>query len=168
MKRMTLCVLILGLVFAAPVSSEERDDEERDRPKDFGVHGWGLRFGVGDDPDQIIGGVQFDHGEFKWVHLEPNIELLIGDDHTTLSGFYAVHFRFRHVHGFRPYIGTGLGLAIDYFDHPVLGDDTDVDIGFRLIGGTNWAIKNGRELFLEVSLGLGYVNDVQLMGGWSF
>ncbi|NIQ83606.1 MAG: hypothetical protein GTN83_01905 [Acidobacteria bacterium] len=168
MKRMALCLLILGSVLVAPAWGEETDEEDRERPKDFGVHGWGLRFGVGDDPDQIIGGFQLDYGEFKWVHLEPNIELAIGDDHVTLSGLYAVHYRFRYVEQFRPYVGGGLGLAIDHFDHPVLGDDTDLDIGFRLIGGTNWALKRDREAFLELSFGLGFVNDIQIMGGWSF
>jgi len=168
MKRMTLCLMMLAFVFAAPAVSQQKDDEDFERPKDFGARGWGIRLGVGDDPDQIIGGVQLDYGEFKGVHLEPNIELGIGDDHVTLSGLYAVHYRFRHIEQFRPYAGLGLGLAVVYFDHPILGDDTDLDIGFRLMGGTNWALKTGREAFLEVSFGLGFVNDIQIMGGWSF
>ena len=45
-------------------------------------------------------------------------------------------------------------------------DDTDVDIGLRALGGFNWALKNSREAFVEVSLGIGYVNDIQVMAGW--
>ena len=168
MKRMTLCLLILAFVFAGPALSQEQEDDDFERPKDFGVHGWGLRFGVGDDPDQVIAGFQLDFGEFKAVHLEPNVELSIGDDHLTLAGLYAVHYRFRHVEQFRPYAGAGLGLAVDYFDPPIGGDDTDLDIGLRVLGGTNWALKNSREAFIELSLGIGFVNDVQIMAGWSF
>ena len=168
MKRMTLCLLILVLGFAAPALSEEKADDDRERPKDFGPHGWGLRFGVGDDPDQVIAGFQLDFGEIKGVHLEPNVELSIGDDHLILSALYAVHYRFHHVEQFRPYAGLGLGIAVDYFDPPGTTDDTDLDIGFRLLGGTNWALKNDREVFIELSFGLGFVNDIQIMGGWSF
>jgi opacity protein-like surface antigen len=167
MKRMTLCLLMLAIAFAAPAQSEEKADDF-ERPKDFGSHGWGLRFGAGDDPDQVIVGVQWDFGELHGVHLEPNLELSVGDDHLTLAGLFAVHYRFRHVEQFRPYAGLGLGLGVDHFDPPGPSDDTDLDIGFRAIGGTNWALKKGREAFLEVSFGLGFINDVQIMGGWSF
>ena len=167
MKRMTLCLLILAFAFAAPALSEERD-EDSERLKDFGPHGWGLRFGVGDDPDQVIGGAQWDFGEFKAVHLEPNLELSIGDDHLTLAGLFAVHYRFRYVEQFRPYAGGGLGVAVDHFDPPGSSSDTDLDIGFRAIGGFNWALKSGKEAFVELSFGLGFVNDIQVMGGWSF
>ncbi|NIM00346.1 MAG: hypothetical protein GTN89_05440 [Acidobacteria bacterium] len=169
MKHMTLCLLALSLVSAFPALGEEHEkDEERDRPKNFGAHGWGLRFGVGDDPDQVVAGVHFDFGEFKAVHMEPNIELLAGDDHLTLSALYAVHYRFRYVEQFRPYVGAGLGLALDHHDRSGISDDTDLDIGMRILGGTNWRLKNGREAFFELSFGIGYVNDIQLMGGWSF
>jgi opacity protein-like surface antigen len=167
MKRMTLCLLILAFTFAAPALSEEQDDD-RERPKDFGAHGWGLRFGAGDDPDQVIVGAQWDFGEYKAVHLEPNLELSVGDDHLTLAGLFAVHYRFRYVEQFRPYAGAGLGLAIDYFDPPGAGDDTDLDIGLRAVGGFNWALKSGKEAFLELSFGIGFTSDIQIMGGWSF
>ncbi|MEE8412713.1 MAG: hypothetical protein V3S47_09420 [Acidobacteriota bacterium] len=167
MKRMTLGLLILAFVFATPALSEEGDDD-RERPKNFGAHGWGLRFGIGDDPDQIIVGAQWDFGEFKAVHLEPNVELSVGDNHLTLSGLFAVHYRFRNVEQFRPYAGAGLGLAVTRFDPPGAGSDTDLDIGLRGLGGFNWALKNGREAFVELSLGVDFVNDIQIMGGWSF
>ncbi len=167
MKRMTLCLLILAFVFAAPALSEE-GEEERERPKNFGAHGWGLRFGVGDDPDQVIAGAQWDFGEFKAVHLEPNAELSVGDNFLTLSGLFAVHYRFRHVEHFRPYAGAGLGLAVTRFDPPGTASDTDLDIGLRGLGGVNWALKNGREAFVELSFGVDFVNDIQIMGGWSF
>ena len=167
MKRMTLCLLILMFAFAAPALSEEADGD-RKRPKNFGPHGWGLRFGVGDDPDQVIAGAQWDFGEFKAVHLEPNVELSVGDDHLTLAGLFAVHYRFRYVEQFRPYAGAGLGLAVDYFDPPGTADDTDLDIGLRALGGFNWALKSGREAFVELSFGIGFTNDIQIMGGWSF
>jgi len=167
MKRMTLCLLLLTFAFALPAMSEEQDDE-RDRPKDFGTYGWGLRFGVGDDPDQVIAGAQWDFGEFKALHLEPNIEVSVGDDHLTLAGLFAAHYRFRYVEHFRPYAGAGLGIALDHFDPSGPADDTDLDIGLRALGGFNWALKHGREAFIEVSVGIGFVNDAQIMAGWSF
>ena len=167
MKRMTICLLMLAFAFAAPALSEEGDDEGK-RPKNFGAHGWGIRFGFGEDPDQIIVGAQWDFGKFKAVHLEPNVELSAGDNFLTLSGLFAVHYRFRNIEQFRPYAGAGLGLAVTRFDPPGLPSDDDLDLGLRGLGGFNWALKNGREAFVELSFGIGFVNDIQLMGGWSF
>jgi len=167
MKRLMLCLTILAFVIAVPAFGEERD-YDRERPRDFRAHGWGLRFGVGDDPDQIIAGAQWDFGEYRALHLEPNVEFLVGDDHLTVSGLFAVHYRFRYIDQFRPYVGGGVGLAVDHFDPPNRIDNTDLDIGLRALGGFNFALKRGREAFLEVSVGIDYVNDIQIMGGWSF
>jgi len=163
MRHVLICAV---LVAAAAMPALAEDDA--DPGKDFGLHGWGLRFGVGDEPDQAVIGVQWDFGDIKPVHFEPNLELSFGDDHLTLAGTFATHYRFRHVDRFRPYAGAGLGLAVDRHDRPMGDDDTDLDIGLRGIGGFNWRLKNGREAFVELALGFGFPFDAQLMAGWNF
>lgn len=167
MKRLMLCLALVALVCAVPARGAEKE-EKTERPKDFGVHGWGLRFGAGDGPDQVVAGVQFDFGEYKAVHLEPNIELAYGDDRLSLSGTFAVHYRFRYVDQFRPYAGAGLAAGVSRFDPPGSGSDTDFDIGLRAVGGFNWVCKNGREAFVEISTGIGFPYNAQIMAGWTF
>lgn len=173
MKRLMLSLSILALVCVMPVLAADEDDRPRDfdddRPKDFGIQGWGLRFGAADGPDQVVAGAQWDFGEYRWVHLEPNVEVAFGDDITSLTTTMAVHYRFRYVEHFRPYAGAGIGVGLHHFDPPGGGgSDTDFDIGFRLIGGFNWALKNDRDAFIEISTGIGFPHDVQLMAGWTF
>jgi len=171
MKRLGLLALLAVLV-AGPVWADADETEQpaasKQRTRGFGLAGWGLRFGLGDDPDQIVGGAQWDFGQIKPVHIEPNVELGIGDDHLTLSGTFAVHYRFRYLEQFRPYAGGGLGAAINWVDKPQGGSSTSVDIGVRATGGVNWSLKSERQVFVELSLGFGYPYDAQLMAGWNF
>lgn len=165
MKRIAICLFCLALLGLPTMAEESRKSERKDN---FGLHGWGLRFGVGDDPDQVVVGAQWDFGDIKPVHFEPNVEFSFGDDHLTLSGNFATHYRFRHIDRFRPYAGGSLGLALDRRERPMMDDDTDLDIGMRAIGGFNWNVKNGKEAFIELAVGLGYPFDAQVMAGWNF
>jgi opacity protein-like surface antigen len=171
MKRLGLLAL-LAVMMAGPVWADADEAEQpaasRQHTRGFGLAGWGLRFGLGDDPDQIVGGVQWDFGQIKPVHIEPNVELGIGDDHVTLSGTFAAHYRFRYLEQFRPYAGGGVGAAINRVDKPQGGSSTSVDIGVRATGGVNWSLKSERQIFVELSLGFGYPYDAQLMAGWNF
>ena len=171
MKRLGLLAL-LAVLAVGPVWADADEAEQppasKQHTRGFGLAGWGLRFGLGDDPDQIVGGAQWDFGQIKPVHIEPNVELGIGDDHLTLSGTFAVHYRFRHLEQFRPYAGGGVGAAINWVDKSQGGSSTSVDIGVRATGGVNWSLKSERQIFVELSLGFGYPYDAQLMAGWNF
>jgi hypothetical protein len=162
-----IALMAVGSVWAEAGETEEAANSARGG-RGFGLAGWGLRFGLGDDPDQIIGGAQWDFGHIKPVHIEPNVELGVGEDHVTLSGTFAVHYRFRYLDQFRPYAGGGIGATINWIDKSQGGSSTSVDIGVRATGGVNWSLKSERQIFVELSLGFGYPYDAQLMAGWNF
>ena len=86
--------------------------------------GWGVRFGLSADPDQVYGGVHFNLGEFaKDVRFRPTVEFGVGDDVCLLQALAEVHYVFSKVQVWKPYVGGGLGLA--YAD--VDDDDNDFD-----------------------------------------
>ena len=132
------------------------------------IKGWGVRFGLSDDPNQMIVGAQYDFGEItNGVHFEPNIELGFGDDFTILSATAAAHYHFKDVEKVRPYAGAGVTLAYVDIDHDLV-DDSEVEIAVKAIGGVMWPLKHGRDFFLELNINFGDIQDTQLMAGWRF
>jgi len=131
--------------------------------------GWGVRFGVASDPDQVLAGVQFDFGDVaRRVYLEPNIEIGVGDNHTILKTTGALHYRFQRQRSFRPFVGGGITLGLDYKDPPNRGSSTDFEIALRLLGGGTWTLKSRREFFVEGAIIIGDLHDFQVMLGWRF
>ena len=54
---------------------------------DIGWYGWGPRVGLSSDPDQVIGGAQFDLGEFtRNLRFQPSAEIGFGDDMVSFYG----------------------------------------------------------------------------------
>jgi len=135
-----------------------------------GIHyrGWGLRAGVADDIDQVVGGAHFNMGEFiPQLRFQPDIQLGVGDDHTTLFITAPVYYRFRAGQKFTPYVGGG--PTAGWIDHDHGGNtDSDFEIGGKLTGGLEWPRSGGRALLVELSAGFGDVHDVQAVVGWSF
>jgi opacity protein-like surface antigen len=132
------------------------------------IKGWGVRFGLTDDPNQFVVGAQYDFGEItNGVHFEPNIELGFGDDFTILSTTAAAHYHFKDVEKIRPYAGAGVALAYVDIDH-AQGDDSEIEIAVKAIGGIMWPLKNKRDFFVELNLNFGDIQDAQLMAGWRF
>jgi hypothetical protein len=120
-------VLSLGLLAltAVPVSAQG-----------MGFRGWGPRLGVQSNPDQGFVGAQFNFGEFaSHVRFQPNIELGFGDDHTILSTTVPAFYRFAKPASFTPYVGGGVTALLDRHDSPGKGDDTNVEVGIRVVGG---------------------------------
>ena len=137
--------------------------------QNMGYYGIGPRVGVSSDPDQIIGGVHFNFGEFvPHLRFQPNVELGFGDDFTILSATAPVHYRFQVDAPVVPYAGGGLTLAFVKFD-PDNGDsDTDFEIGAKAIGGVEWPLSGNNAFFVELNVGFGDIQDVQVMAGWMF
>lgn len=139
----------------------------------LGYRGWGPRVGVADDPDQIIGGVHFDFGEFTdHVRFVPNVELGLGDDHTILALTAPAHYVWENLGNTttEPYAGGGVTLGFIDRDHDGRGrdDDSDVELAFRAIGGAQWRLENGNSFFVELNLVAGDVHDMQALVGWMF
>ncbi len=155
-------VLSLFLL-CSPVSAQSPEPEKP------AIRGWGVRVGLADDPDVVVGGVQFNLGEIaEHLRLQPDIELGIGDDHTTFFVHGALHYRFEGNAGVTPYFGGGLALGFVDRDRGRPNDGTNFEIGVKVIGGVEWPLKNAKTFFLELQLGFGDINDKQVIAGWMF
>ena len=138
---------------------------------DIGWQGWGLRAGVTDDVDQVVGGAHFNLGEFvPHLRFQPDVQLGAGDDHTTIYGTAPVYYRFGTETRFTPYAGGGVSLGFVDRDLPAgsNADDTEFEIGGKVTGGMEWPRPEGQAFFLELSLGFGDVHDAQFVAAWSF
>jgi len=171
---LVITILLLGI--PARAQQEEPTDEatqtaEDDAPIFTRPHllGWGVRFGVANDPDQVLAGIQLDLGSIAdRVYAEPSFELGVGDDHTTFKATASLHYRLNPLKSVRPYFGGGATIAVDYHDPPDRGSDTDFRISLRAIGGATWIMKSRRQFFIEGAVIFGNPHDFQLMVGWRF
>jgi opacity protein-like surface antigen len=143
----------------------------------IGFQGWGLRAGLGVDPDQGLFGVQWDLGEFtRNLRFQPDIEIGLGDDVLTVYGTAPVHYVFDVDGSFRPYAGGGIALGLvnvdEEADDPPFGsdgeDDTEFEAGARAIGGLQWERKNGKPFAVEANFGVGDVHDFQVKVWWNW
>lgn len=144
---------------------------------EMGLRGWGLRAGVASDPDQFLMGAHWDMGDIApQLRMVPNVQLGIGDNATVLEGTLPVHYVFGKVDaGFAPYVGAGLAVAWIDVDHEdngngngFDGDESDVELGAKVLGGLEWGMKSGNKFFVELNLGIGDLHDFQAVAGWTF
>ena len=157
MRLRRLLILLAVLACALPVSAQQLE---------YG--GLGPRGGVTSDPDQGFLGIHFNFGEFApHVRFQPSLEIATGDDFDILSVNLPVHYRFAPPADVVPYLGGGVVTAFVDHDRPQ-GDDSDFEIGFRAIGGIEWPLRDNNDFFLELNLGFGDVQDVQILAGWMF
>lgn len=157
---------------ASERNSERSASQRRNSSgSDIGYRGWGLRAGLADDIDQVLFGAHFNMGEFtRDLRFQPDVQLGVGDDHTTLFVTAPVYYRFVVDQAFAPYVGGG--PTAGWIDHDRKGgnggDDGDFEIGAKLTGGIEWSRSKGRAFLIELNLGFGDVHDVQALAGWSF
>jgi opacity protein-like surface antigen len=161
MRRWTLaiaCSLILGL---AAVPSQAQN---------LGFRGWGLRAGLSSDPDQGVVGVQFNLGEFApQLRFQPSIEAGFGDHRDLLQVTIPVLYRFDVKGNFTPYAGGGLGVAwIDYGNRAArrYRNTSDVVLSPVGIGGIEWPLKAGNDVFLELNVAGDKLPSAKVVVGW--
>lgn len=136
---------------------------------DIGFRGWGPRAGVSDSPDQIVGGVHFDMGEFmRRVRFQPSFEIGFGDDARTAAGNFMVSYYFPVEGDFTPYAGGQLSAVFFDFDDDDGDDGSDTEIGPAGVGGFETRLDSGNRFLLEVQVGFQDLPDVKLMAGWTF
>jgi hypothetical protein len=158
MKSRSWIVGLALLSLAAPVSAQQ-----------LGYYGLGPRVGVSSNPDQIVGGMQFNLGDFApRLRFQPNFEVGFGDDYSIITVTAPVHYRFKVNANIVPYAGGGITLA--YINHDLgNGDnDTDFDISAKAVGGVEWPLKSNRQFFLELNIGFGDIQDTEVLAGWMF
>jgi opacity protein-like surface antigen len=134
--------------------------------------GWGVRFGLSADPDQVYGGVHFNLGEFATnVRFRPTVEVGFGDDVILLQALAEVHYVFNQVQVWKPYVGGGLGLAyadVDDDDND-FDDDSDTELSLAGIGGVETKLRSGNGFMLELKVGFEDNDpDVKFGVGWTF
>lgn len=136
----------------------------------IGWQGWGLRAGLTEDVDQVVGGAHFNLGELaNHLRFQPDVQLGAGDDVTTLYGTAPVYYRFPTASRMTPYAGGGLALGWVDVDNNVSGqNDTSFEMGAKATGGLEWPRKSGQAFFIELSLGFGDVHDATLLAAWTF
>jgi hypothetical protein len=154
------CVLVsacfLGLL-ALPTLAEA----------DLQYRGWGIRAGVGDDPDQGIVGAHWDLGTLTTnLRFMPNFELGFGDDHTIAGVTLPLHYVFPVGGSVAPYAGGGPLLA--YIDRDKPRADSEFEIALALAFGVEWALKSQNRLFLELDLATGDAHDAKFLFGWTW
>jgi len=135
-----------------------------------GFKGWGPRFGLTVDPDQIHFGAHADFGYFadRW-RFQPNFELGVGDNMTVGAANFEVNYRFRKDWDvWTPYLGGGVGVFFIDRDTRGFGDGTNSDLGASILGGIEKSISGGDRFFLETKLRFVDAPDLKITMGWTF
>ena len=131
---------------------------------DLMYRGWGIRAGIGDDPDQGIVGVHWDMGTITTnLRFQPNFELGFGDNQTVAGLTIPLHYVFPVDSNVRPYAGGGAVLA--YVD---ADKSNEFEVAAVFAFGLDWTLKSRNKLFVELDVQSGDVHDVKLMFGWSW
>ena len=137
----------------------------------FGYQGWGVRAGLSNDVDQVVGGAQFNFGDVvTQLRFQPDVQLGLGDDVTTLYGTAPVYYHF-FGGGYKmsPYAGGGLALGWVDVDNNGFGEsDSSLEMGAKATGGLEWPKRDGQAFFVELSLGIGDVPDATVVAAWTF
>lgn len=152
------CCLLLGFT-ASSVSAQN-----------LGTFGWGPRAGLSSDPDQFVLGLQFNFGEFApQLRFQPSIEVGAGDHRNLIQATIPVVYRFKVNGNFTPYAGGGIGVAwIDYDNQAPrrLRNTSDVAISPVGIGGIEWPLKAGNDVFLELNVAGSDLPAAKFVVGW--
>lgn len=159
---LVLLVALLALV-AAPSGAPAQSD------LGIGYAGWGPRFGMTVDPDQVHFGAHVDLGNFSdHVRFQPNFELGIGDDMTIGALNFEAAYRFvSRWEAWSPYMGGGLGMNfIDRSD--AFRDRSDTEVGVNVLGGLEKGMRDGGRFFMEMKFGLEDSPDVKVTSGMTF
>ena len=157
-------LVMIAVSLALPALAEEGDSLAGSKTSP-----WGIRVGLGTDPDQIIGGVNFLETKIaNNVYLVPNAELGFGDDHVIVAGTAPVFYRFVTQSKVRPYAGGGVTIGFDRKDKNDGGSETNLEIALQASGGVIWKLKSGTEMFGELNLSFGDLHEMQAMIGWRF
>lgn len=123
--------------------------------------GFGIRGGVGFDPDQLVAGIQLGTGHRAGVvKIRPSVDLGLSDQVTTFSFNADVLFEL-DLRGTSVAFFGGAGPTITYFDFD--GPRSDWKTGISLVGGINSAFKIAGGADLEFRFGLGDAPDFRIM-----
>jgi len=127
---------------------------------------FGLRTGLGLNPDQFVIGLQGAYGSAVGpFQFAPSFDLGFGDNMTTyiLNGDLRLPISLPKSNS-RVYIGAGPTIAV--YDTKFAGSDTE--IGLSLLGGIMLPMGSVNAYNLELRLGIGDIPDVRILLGIMF
>lgn len=144
-----VCVLALGAQSASATSA-------------FGVRG-----GLGIDPDQGVIGLQSQFGDrkFKILRLAPSVDFGFGDNVTTVCGnldLLAILSPPGSGGGF--YLGGGPTLAWSDFEDI----ESETEIGLSVVGGVRFALGDKNAYTAEVRFGVDDIPEIRILVGILF
>lgn len=154
MRHKTLFMLVIVSAIALPLSQAAAID------------GWGPRFGLTSDPDQVHVGAHLDAGYVgENVRFMPSGTVGIGDNSTLWAFDFDVAYMFGSIgDSWSPYLGGGPGLFV--FDPD--GGDSDLNAGLNITGGLEHRMSSGSRFLTELKLGLIDAPDLRWSVGWTF
>lgn len=155
-----LLTFLIG--FASPANAQDEAAVERG-PN----HGFGVRTGLGLDPDQWVIGAQAVLGRSLGIfRMSPSFDAGFGDGVST----YALNLDLTlngTLPGSRSQLYAGAGPAIVHWD--ISGaDESDLEVGLNLLGGFRLATKGTTQYTLEARFGLSDAPDFRLLVGVLF
>jgi hypothetical protein len=159
---------IIALVFALPLGFISSADAQEETAAERGPnHGFGVRTGLGLDPDQWVVGAQAILGKSLGIfRLAPSFDVGFGSDLST----YALNLDLTlngTLPGSRSQLYAGAGPAIVHWD-PSDGGASDLEVGLNLLGGFRLATKGTTQYSLEARFGLSDAPDFRLLIGVLF
>lgn len=151
----------MAFAFTSPAGAQ--DDVAVDRGPNLG---FGVRTGLGLDPDQWVVGAQTVLGKTLGIfRMAPSFDVGFGSDLTT----YALNLDLTldgTLPGSRSQLYAGAGPAIVHWD--ASGAGGDLELGLNLLGGFRLATKGTTQYNLEARFGLSDAPDFRLLVGVLF
>jgi len=143
---------------------------------DIALKSWGPRVGISSNPDQIVGGVQLDLGEFaEHVRFQPSAEIAFGDHVNTIQANIMVAYYFPVESNITPYAGGSISAAFYDFSSNCRGfarsfgcDHHDTRIAPVAVGGIETKLSGKTRFLAELQLGFGDLADAKIVAGWLF
>ncbi len=130
--------------------------------------GFGVRAGLGIDPDQAVVGLQgqMNKKELAAFNLAPSLDFGFGDDVTTICGNLDFLLVLSPPDS-RGGLYAGLGPTLTYWDFKNVKNDTE--IGLSLVAGLRFGAGTGGNAYTgEVRFGIGDAPDVRILVGMLF
>ena len=147
-RRLAGLGIVATLFVALPVGAHAQD-------------GFGVRGGVSADPDQFYVGAHYVTSPIaSRVRFQPNLEVGVGDDVTTVAANFEFAYWARLNPQWQLYAGGGPALNVYDFE----GRDGDTEPGMNLMVG----FRHRQGLFFEFKVGLIDSPEVKFGVGYTF
>ncbi len=126
---------------------------------------WGIRFGLGIDPDQFVFGGQASLGKWAITRFVPSVDVGLGDNLTTIDFNGDLFLRLAIPDASLEFYGGG-GPTLAYLDPE--GAGSRWEIGLSLVAGMRLPLRTQHAFNVEARFGLWDIPDFRLILGILF